>query len=407
MKLTFFSNYLNHHQLPFCQKMVRLFGDDFRFVATTPFNQSRLQNGYADMNAMYDFVVRSYESQQQYGMAMDLAIHSDVIVIGSAPETFLLQRLLKNPKALTFRYSERLYKETEGRINYKELSFYRTFLANKLTGRKNLCLLAASAYTPYDYVRSGFNRNRIYKWGYFPPVSTKTLEQLLEQKSGRMQLIWVGRLIDWKHPEQAVEAARMLRDAGFDFELKIIGSGPLMEQLTQLIADYRLQDIVTCTGGLPAALVRAEMEKSHIHLFTSDYNEGWGAVLNESMASACAPVCHISVGAAPFLIEHGKTGFLYNYNDTEGLYGAVKVLIENPSLLRKTQINAYYQIDHNWNAVMAAQNLKLLSENLLQGKTACPIEYGPCSKAAYIRQDNFYKHLVKGENDGVIDSANE
>ena len=98
MKLSFFSNYLNHHQLPFCLEMVKLLGDDFRFVATTPFNQSRLQNGYADMNTMYDFVVRSYENEQQYQTAMELAVHSDVMVTGSAPEEFLFQRLLKNPE---------------------------------------------------------------------------------------------------------------------------------------------------------------------------------------------------------------------------------------------------------------------------------------------------------------------
>lgn len=407
MKLSFFSNYLNHHQLPFCLEMVKLLGDDFRFVATTPFNQSRLQNGYADMNTMYDFVVRSYENEQQYQTAMELAVHSDVMVTGSAPEEFLFQRLLKKPGALTFRYSERLYKETEGRIDYKNPFFYWTFLVHRLTGRKNLCLLASSAYTPYDYVRSGFHRDRIYKWGYFPPVSTSSLEALLAKKSGRIRLIWVGRLIDWKHPEQAVETARLLRDAKLDFELKIIGSGPLMEDLKQQICGYHLQDHVTCTGGLPSEMVREEMEKSHVYLFTSDYNEGWGAVLNESMASACVPVCNVSVGAAPYLIEHGKNGFLCRCKDAYDMFCRVKTLIEDPDRMRQMQKNAYEQITGHWNSAVAGRNLMTLCQSLLNGDTDCPVLYGPCSKAECIAQNDVYDHLVKGESDGIVDGTNE
>ena len=34
MKVAFYSNYLNHHQLPFCLEMVKSLGDDFKFIAT-------------------------------------------------------------------------------------------------------------------------------------------------------------------------------------------------------------------------------------------------------------------------------------------------------------------------------------------------------------------------------------
>ena len=48
------------------------------------------------------------------------------------------------------------------------------------------------------------------------------------------------------------------------------------------------------------------MEKSHIHLFTSNHLEGWGAVVNEAMNSGCAVVANREAGAVPYLIEHGK-----------------------------------------------------------------------------------------------------
>ena len=50
MKITFYSNFLNHHQLPFCQEMVRKLGEDFKFVATEKIPLERLQLGYEDIN---------------------------------------------------------------------------------------------------------------------------------------------------------------------------------------------------------------------------------------------------------------------------------------------------------------------------------------------------------------------
>ena len=46
--LTFYSNFLLHHQTPFCEAMVRLLGNGFRFVATPPIPQERLEMGYHD-----------------------------------------------------------------------------------------------------------------------------------------------------------------------------------------------------------------------------------------------------------------------------------------------------------------------------------------------------------------------
>ena len=34
MKIIFISNFLTHHQLPFCLEMVERYGDDFKFIST-------------------------------------------------------------------------------------------------------------------------------------------------------------------------------------------------------------------------------------------------------------------------------------------------------------------------------------------------------------------------------------
>ena len=101
MKVTFFSNFLNHHQLPFCLAMDKLTGGQFTFVATTPVPQERLQMGYHDMNKQYPFVLTTYDSQENERLAQMLAMRSDVIITGSASEIYTKMRIEQGK--LTFR----------------------------------------------------------------------------------------------------------------------------------------------------------------------------------------------------------------------------------------------------------------------------------------------------------------
>ena len=45
MKVVFISNFINHHQLPFSKEMIKLIGDGYRFIATEPIAQERLDLG--------------------------------------------------------------------------------------------------------------------------------------------------------------------------------------------------------------------------------------------------------------------------------------------------------------------------------------------------------------------------
>ena len=61
MKIAFFSNFLNHHQLPLCEAFYNTEGIEFKFVACERIPEDRLKMGYEDMNEKYPFVLRAYE----------------------------------------------------------------------------------------------------------------------------------------------------------------------------------------------------------------------------------------------------------------------------------------------------------------------------------------------------------
>ena len=93
----------------------------------------------------------------------------------------------------------------------------------------------------------------------------------------------------------------MLRDLGYDFCLDIVGDGPLKDKLSEMVKELSLADVVNLTGGKDPKEVLSYMRGADIFLFTSNYLEGWGAVVNEAMQSGCAVVASGEAGAqTPF-----------------------------------------------------------------------------------------------------------
>ena len=108
MKISFYSNFFTHHQLPFCQEMYKKYGNDFKFVSTEKINSERLSLGYKDMDNDYPFVLKAYESKEKHEEAMKLALDSDVVIMGSTPTDEYAKERLKQDK-LTFRYYARIF----------------------------------------------------------------------------------------------------------------------------------------------------------------------------------------------------------------------------------------------------------------------------------------------------------
>lgn len=95
MKIVFCSNYLNHHQLPFSLEMMQFSGVEYHFVATSRMGLNRAEMGYREMNDMYPWVIKAYEKEKEQARAIELINEADVVIIGSAPDLYIKERLRK------------------------------------------------------------------------------------------------------------------------------------------------------------------------------------------------------------------------------------------------------------------------------------------------------------------------
>lgn len=366
MTITFFSNFLNHHQLPLCQEFIKQLGEkNFHFVACERIHEERVKMGYEDMNVKYPFVVRAYESDEQMQKAVQLAHESDVAIIGAAPVRF--QEIRATDDKVTFLFRERIFKNGSWHrfLPTTALSIYKSYTRFK---KNRFFILCASAFAAEDFTLCGFPREKCLKWGYFPetfPAARKTFDKL--------RIMWCGRMLWWKHPEDAVEVARMLKEKGVDFEMRIIGSGEKKDLVSSLILQHNLQSHIQTFDFMKPKEIREVMAESNIYLFTSGRQEGWGVVLNEALNSGCVVIANQKAGSTPFLIEDRVNGYIYDGNRPT-LQKAVNRLLEEPK--GPISQNACSTITRLWNAEMAVHNLLQFISSGLR-----PMESGPCSFA--------------------------
>lgn len=389
MKITFISNFVTHHTRALCEALYDRLGTDFAFIET----RDRAETGGADAYRMgYAYYWASEERTpvwvvrgwQERVRAERLLMESDAVVTANVDDEWVLPRLRAGK--LTFRAHERWYRD--GLPWYKRL---RAVLGGWLHhGRfPGLRLLCSSAYTAADAARAGCFQGKAYRWGYFPEFRQYSREKLMAMKSGTPVILWAGRMIGLKHPEEAVKACLALKNEGYRFRLKLAGSGPEEEKLREMCAGLDAEFL----GDLTPEQLRGEMEKSHIFLFTSDRREGWGTVLNEAMNSGCAVTASHAAGAAPYLVRDGENGFLYSRGDPGMLTDKVRRLLEDPVGREQMGWNAYQAIRDLWTPEIAAGRLLDLCAALEHGeKTGW--QDGPGSIAPVLEDDWYDRQRV-------------
>lgn len=379
MNLVFLSNFFNHHQQPLSEVLYDDPKVEYRFVATMAMPEARKALGY-HMENLPEYVCPAYS--EKWEEARRMLDDADVVITGSAPETMIRRCIWQNK--LVFRYAERPVKKRESWKYFIRL--LRWNWRNPFW--KPIYLLAASAYAAGDYRKFGMFQNRTYKWGYFP--ETKRYENiggLLAEKK-ITDILWCGRFLDWKHPDDALKAMKGLKAAGYDFRLRYIGQGPMEGQLQKMVRDYDLEDRVGFLGSMKPEQVREHMECSGIYLFTSDRQEGWGAVLNEAMNSGCAVVASHTIGSVPFLLKNEENGLIYRSGDVQMLYEKIKYLLDHPERQMQLGKAAYETIANEWNAEVAAERVIKLAQTILDGEKYPNLyQTGPCSRAEILWED--------------------
>lgn len=147
------------------------------------------------------------------------------------------------------------------------------------------------------------------------------------------QLLCVGRLCEQKGQLLLLEALKILRDRGVNFNLIFAGDGPMRKQVEERIANYRL-DSIEITGWISSERIKELLIASKGMVLPS-FAEGLPVVIMETLALR-RPVVSTYVAGIPELIRNGENGWLVPPSDVEALAAALHELLESPDATLQT-----------------------------------------------------------------------
>lgn len=383
MKIIMISNALTPHQAPLCDAFDSATNCEFKFIEAYNIDKNTLPIGWRFLEKR-DYLINNDEFISNLDHYKKEIINADAVIFGSIPYKYVKDRI-KN-KRLTFFYTERFYR------NWKDLLKlpFHFFKFNYLFHHSCVKLLCASAFAYSDFLKLGCFKNRAYKWGYFTPVDTSVTEEELDRKnkSGTILIMWCARFLKLKHPELPIQLVARLKSEGYRIHLNMYGVGELHKEAQKLTKQLRINNIVTFHNNVPNEEIHKAMREHHIFLFTSDKNEGWGAVSNEAMSNGCVLVGSHSIGSVPYLIKNKINGLVFKSEDIESLYKKITYLLDNPNERENMSQEGLKTMRKVWSPENAALSfISLASKLKLKNERSEIATDGPCSKAEKYKND--------------------
>ena len=166
---------------------------------------------------------------------------------------------------------------------------------------------------------------------------------------GPVELLAVGRLVAKKGFDVLIDAARTL---DFDWRLRIVGDGPLLQSLQDAARDNAVAHRIEFLGArthaeLPSLYRRADIVAVPSVIDAQGDRDGLPNVVLEAMACGLAIVAS-DVAAIPTAIEHRVTGLLVDPGDAHGLANALSEFAKDTDLRADLGLNARSRAETNF-----------------------------------------------------------
>lgn len=191
----------------------------------------------------------------------------------------------------------------------------------------------------------------IYNFIDTSAIIKKSKEFKIENKV--FTFVNVAKMRDQKRQDRLVNAAVYLKNKGYKFNIQLIGDGPNLNKIKEMVNDLAVADVVTVLGlkNNPYPYI-----KNADYFVLSSYMEGYGIVIKEALTLKTKVITTDVVGPKEIL-ENGKYGIIVPNNDDDIKYVMEEVMNNNEKYKYLEENLKEYQGD---NEKIKKETMKLL-----------------------------------------------
>ena len=195
-------------------------------------------------------------------------------------------------------------------------------------------IIVMSDYMAKEAEIAGIPSKKITVNPYFTPKVPNVISP--ENISGK-RILFIGRIISYKGLHMLMQALMPLLEDIPDLCLDVVGSGMEYPQLTRAKSDLKMlgyENRVLFHGWQGREKIESLLRDAYMVVFPSIYPEAFGIVGIEAMMNG-KPVVGFDVGGVNTWLKDGKTGYLVETGDVEGMRNRMKELLLDGAIYKK------------------------------------------------------------------------
>jgi glycogen(starch) synthase len=172
-------------------------------------------------------------------------------------------------------------------------------------------------------------------------------------------LVFLGRLVSDKGCDLLIQALGRLAERGVRPLLTVIGHGPERSRLERLARSFNLEDQVAFAGAPPSDEVANLLRQHNVMVVPSLWEESFGVVALEGIASGCV-IVGSQGGGLPEAI--GPCGLTFPNGDANALAEKLQQVLTNKQLAKKLLSHAKDHLAKHHPSTVAQQYLQVIRQ---------------------------------------------
>jgi glycosyltransferase involved in cell wall biosynthesis len=174
-------------------------------------------------------------------------------------------------------------------------------------------------------------------------------------------ILFIGRLIFYKHLEIVIQALKLLKNR-CAVRLVVLGDGPMRNKWEELVDKLDLKDMVEFKGYVPHRVKLYYLSKCRALVLPSIF-EGFGMVILEAWAFK-KPVMVADVEPLNKIVDHGLNGLVIDPSNIEEWAKYIATTIMDNFLVKKMGEEGYKKLQKEYNITRQCEEFENLYERL-------------------------------------------
>lgn len=250
-------------------------------------------------------------------------------------------------------------------LTKKRISSFNLALTNffeKISGynkRINKFIIPSNALA--EYLKNDIQQEKIKIIPNF--INNNFIKHTINSLSTAKYFLYVGTLADYKGVNILLDAITKLPK---EINFKIIGSGFQENKYRQFLTENNLNNVEILGNIQREDIIRYYQECISL-IVPSNYFEIFGMINLEAFICK-KPVIGSNIGGIPEIVEHNKTGLLFEPGNAEQLKECILKYWTNPDLVIEHGKNGYQKAITNYTEEKYYKELMKVYEEILSGK---------------------------------------